>query len=69
VRAWLAKHVRVHCHFTPASGSWLNAVEQWFENWGEIYHSAATAAAMLAQGEVALASGVERDFRKFRLAA
>jgi transposase len=30
VRAWLAKHVRFHVHFTPTSGSWLNAVEQWF---------------------------------------
>ena len=30
VRAWLAKHPRVHLHFTPTSGSWLNMVEIFF---------------------------------------
>lgn len=30
VRAWLAKHPRVHFHFTPTSASWLNLVEAWF---------------------------------------
>src|SRR5690606_39862785 len=24
VKAWLAKHPRFHCHFTPTSASWLN---------------------------------------------
>jgi transposase len=33
VRGWLEKHPRFHCHFTPASSSWLNLVERWF---GEI---------------------------------
>ena len=33
VRAWLEKHPRFHCHFTPTSSSWLNLVERWF---GEI---------------------------------
>ena len=33
VRAWLAKHPRVHLHFTPTSASWLNLVERFF---GEI---------------------------------
>src|SRR5512143_675061 len=27
---WLAKHPRVHFHFTPTSASWLNQVEIWF---------------------------------------
>src|SRR5665811_2204608 len=27
VRAWLAKHPRVHLHFTPTSSSWVNLVE------------------------------------------
>jgi len=30
VRRWLAKHPRVHLHFTPTSSSWLNLVERWF---------------------------------------
>jgi transposase len=32
VRAWLAKHVRFHLHFTPTSSSWLNLVERWFRD-------------------------------------
>lgn len=30
VRAWLAKHPRVHFHYTPTSASWLNQVEGFF---------------------------------------
>jgi transposase len=30
VRAWLAENPRIHNHFTPTSGSWLNMVEVWF---------------------------------------
>jgi hypothetical protein len=30
VRAWLAASPRIHVHFTPTSGSWLNLVEVWF---------------------------------------
>src|SRR3954464_6445091 len=30
VRTWLARHPRVHLHFTPTSGSWLNLVEAFF---------------------------------------
>jgi transposase len=30
VRRWLQRHPRVHLHFTPTSGSWLNLVERWF---------------------------------------
>jgi transposase len=30
VKAWLAAHPRIHIHFTPTSGSWLNLVEVWF---------------------------------------
>ncbi len=30
VREWLAANPRVHVHFTPTSGSWLNLVEVWF---------------------------------------
>lgn len=30
VQAWLAAHPRIHVHFTPTSGSWLNLVEVWF---------------------------------------
>jgi transposase len=33
VKAWLAKHPRLHVHFTPTSASWLNLVERFF---GEI---------------------------------
>jgi hypothetical protein len=30
VRAWLARHPRWTFHYTPTSGSWLNAVETFF---------------------------------------
>ena len=30
VKAWLARHPRWVFHFTPTSGSWLNAVESFF---------------------------------------
>jgi transposase len=30
VKAWLDKHPRFHCHFTPTSCSWLNLVERLF---------------------------------------
>jgi len=30
IQAWLAKHPRVHLHFTPTGGSWLNMVEIFF---------------------------------------
>jgi transposase len=37
VRAWLEANPRIHLHFTPTSGSWLNMVEVWF---GIIEHQA-----------------------------
>ena len=30
VKAWLAKHPRFHCHFTPTGASWMNLVERFF---------------------------------------
>jgi transposase len=30
VTAWLDQHPRLHMHFTPTSGSWLNQVERFF---------------------------------------
>ena len=30
VKRWLARHPRVHFHFTPTSASWMNMVEIWF---------------------------------------
>ena len=30
VKAWLAANPRIHVHFTPTSGPWLNLVEVWF---------------------------------------
>ena len=30
VKRWLARHPRVHFHFTPTSASWLNLVERCF---------------------------------------
>ena len=27
VKAWLAANPRIHIHFTPTSGSWLNLIE------------------------------------------
>jgi transposase len=30
VKAWLKRHPRFHCHFTPTSSSWMNLVERFF---------------------------------------
>ena len=30
VKTWLDQNPRIHVHFTPTSGSWLNLVEVWF---------------------------------------
>jgi transposase len=30
IQIWLARHPRVHLHFTPTGSSWLNQVERWF---------------------------------------
>lgn len=32
VQTWLAKHKRVHIHFTPTGSSWLNMVERFFRD-------------------------------------
>lgn len=32
VDRWLAKHPRVHIHYTPTSSSWMNLVERFFED-------------------------------------
>ena len=32
VQLWLAKHPRIHMHFTPTSSSWLNMVERFFRD-------------------------------------
>jgi transposase len=45
VKAWLAKHARIHLHFTPTSASWLNMVERFFRDLTEkrlrrgVFHS------------------------------
>jgi transposase len=30
IHRWLARHPRVHVHFTPTGASWINLVERWF---------------------------------------
>ena len=30
LKAWLDENPRIHVHFIPTSGSWLNMVEVWF---------------------------------------
>ena len=30
IHEWLARHPRVHLHFTPTGSSWINQVERWF---------------------------------------
>jgi transposase len=32
VKRWLAKHPRIHQHFTPTSSSWMNLVERFFRD-------------------------------------
>lgn len=35
VKAWIAKHPRIHLHFTPTGSSWLNLVERFFRDLSE----------------------------------
>ncbi len=35
VKTWLAKHPRLHMHFTPTSAAWLNLVERFFRDLSE----------------------------------
>jgi transposase len=30
INDWLARHPRLHMHFTPTGSSWINQVERWF---------------------------------------
>jgi transposase len=30
IKTWLARHPRIHMHFTPTGSSWINQVERWF---------------------------------------
>ena len=30
IHEWLARHPRLHVHFTPTGSSWTNQVERWF---------------------------------------
>ena len=32
VQQWLAKHPRIHMHFTPTSALWLNMIERFFRD-------------------------------------
>jgi transposase len=32
IKSWMAKHPRIHQHFTPTSSSWLNLVERFFRD-------------------------------------
>jgi transposase len=47
VLRWLARHPRIHLHFTPTSASWLNMVERFFRDLTEkqlsrgVFHSVA----------------------------
>ncbi len=56
VRDWLADNPRIHIHFTPTSGSWLNMVEVWF---GIIERQALRRGAFVSVREL---TGKIRDF-------
>ena len=58
VKAWLEKHPRFHCHFTPTSSSWLNLVERWF---GEITRKRIRRGAFSSVGD--LVSAIEEYIR------
>lgn len=32
VKSWMARHPRIHVHFTPTSSSWMNLVERFFRD-------------------------------------
>ena len=56
VQRWIVRHPRVHLHFTPTSGSWLNLVECWF---------AIITARQLKRGEFASIRSLECAIRAY----
>ena len=56
VQRWIVRHPRVHLHFTPTSGSWLNLVECWF---------AIVTARQLKRGEFASIRSLESAIRTY----
>jgi len=59
VMAWLERHPRWTFHYTPTSGSWLNAVETFFSSMTRrrlrrgVFHSLVDLQAAIAAAEVA----------------
>ena len=56
VAAWLARHPRIHLHFTPTSASWMNLVEVFF---GIITRQA------IRRGSFASVADLESAIRRF----
>jgi hypothetical protein len=56
VRPWLSDHPRLHVHYTPTSGSWLNPVERWF---GEVSQKC------LRRRSAATMAALEQDITQF----
>lgn len=56
IQRWLAKRPRVHLHFTPTYGSWMNLVERWF---------AALTTKQLRRGAHRSVAALKRAIREF----
>ena len=54
INDWLAKHPRLHVHFTPTGSSWINQVERWFAYLTE---------QLLRRGVHTSVSALEKDVR------
>jgi transposase len=56
VKAWLGRHPRFKCHFTPASSSWMNLVERFFADLTED---------VIRTGSFASVNGLVRDINAY----
>jgi transposase len=66
--AWLARHPRVHFHFTPTHASWLNQVEVWFSILSRqaLKHSSFRSAREVRDRIDAFITAYNRDAHPFR---
>ena len=66
VKAWLAKHPRIHLHFTPTSSSWLNLVERFFRDLSQDVVREGSFASTRELTEAILAYLIERNLAPVR---
>jgi transposase len=63
VRDWVAKHPRIHIHFTPTSSSWMNLVERFFR---QLTDDVVREGSFASVGELVTAINVHLAYRNLK---